>query len=249
MFAVTVLLTAIASPVLATDYAQPPRYSVPSYSTTEISGTAFLNAIKSNSTSSFNIASDARLGEDVLKAIQGTDKTVVLNASDYSITINGKNVESAKALNLKMSIAVEDGKLVVTPAQKGDFFAQITVTVPKSKLPEGLVRGAAKVFYVGDDGTRTDQGFVRFNANGSVSFDISHASHYEIVNTDISVTIDPNVIQGNTTENPNPSTNPETPGNTGNPNTADNNALPLAGGIFVAAVAAALYLNKKRSQA
>lgn len=236
VIATTLLLATLVTPTFASNYVNVPTYTTPVDTTgstntnpaTEVSGQFVLNEIKDKAEVTVFVKNESKVSDTILNAIKGTDKVLNMVANGYTISIIGTDVESAQTLNLNMKVeAPTNNMLVITPSQKGDFFATLTITIPAASLPQGLNKETAKVYYVADDGTRTEVGTPVFHPNGSVSFQMSHASHYEITSTGAPTT-------------------PTTPTTPGNPNTGDNSALPLAVGLFVAAIALiSIFKNKK----
>jgi hypothetical protein len=134
--------------------------------------------------------------EFALAAIQQSGKTVVLNnvKDGYSITIDGNDIETPKAINLAMDISSsskatkKDGveipanAIIIKPAQKGDFGLTLTLTFD---LGDDLSEDDLYFFYIDDDGEVTDLTDDLIVEDGMVSVTLSHASEYVITDEDI----------------------------------------------------------------
>ena len=246
------LVAACVMPVSAANYASIPNYNTPGSSTvtpttpetpvvvapeitvdstaTVLPTESVVASFKENETVTVKVAPEAATVEgEVLLSIAGTDKTLVIETEEFSVEVNGANITTAIDLNLNMEVTTTAGLLKIAPVQKGSFYTTVKVTVPASAVPAGVTAENAVVVYVDDNGKRTDAGKPVFNADGSLSIEISHASHYEIVKaSDAQLT-------GTTT----------TGSTTTSPETGDSSMLFFGLGIMLIAGMAVVVLNKK----
>ena len=237
------LVAACVMPVSAANYASIPNYNTPGSSTvtpttpetpvvvapeitvdstaTVLPTESVVASFKENETVTVKVAPEAATVEgEVLLAIE---------TEEFSVEVNGANITTAIDLNLNMEVTTTAGLLKIAPVQKGSFYTTVKVTVPASAVPAGVTAENAVVVYVDDNGKRTDAGKPVFNADGSLSIEISHASHYEIVKaSDAQLT-------GTTT----------TGSTTTSPETGDSSMLFFGLGIMLIAGMAVVVLNKK----
>lgn len=143
--------------------------------------------------------SDAKaiVTKDTIAAIKAANKPVTFVAPDCSISIDPAKITAVKAdLDLSMtitasaaqktvsSVTIPGNSIIIAPAAKGEFGAELAITISKGSL-NGIDLSKAKIYYIADDGTVKDLGALVVAANGSVTITISHASQYVLSATPI----------------------------------------------------------------
>jgi hypothetical protein len=154
--------------------------------------------------------------ETAIAEIAKNDVTVTIEVksdsnsdTDYSVVIDPKLITEAKAIDLGMDIKVNtpegmkesgvdipENSIVIAPHQKGDFGMTISVNLPAAAL-SGINKSTASVYYISDSGEITKlSNALTFNADGSASIAISHASEYVISDSDMTGEADTSFIDG-----------------------------------------------------
>ncbi len=180
---------------------------------------------------------------------------------DYSITIDPALVKEAKAINLAMDITVDAkvgtkasgveipaGSIVIDPKQKGEFGMTLQVNLPASALA-GIDQATAKLYYINDKGevTQMPDSALKFNADGSASVFIDHASQYVISSVSILLEGDSQVDSGDATVVPDTGDNDGTVVDAGKQSdTNPHTGVALALGALAASAAAVAITAKKR---
>ena len=118
-----------------------------------------------------------------IKATTEDDQELVIVFDADAVSAIGDSQVSLSAKVSTENLTVEDAEMVLEITLSGATFAEgeATVSIPfESEAPEGKV---AKVYYIADDGTRTDMN-ATFE-NGMVTFTTNHFSNYAVIFEDV----------------------------------------------------------------
>jgi hypothetical protein len=122
----------------------------------------------------------------------GKDIEIVL-VNGLEITIDSAKItDKARSidLNIDISIANNTRNIPIFPKAHGEFGFEISFTLSAEQIAEaGLNGNDVHLFYVDTDGSSTNKGKIKPNADGSVTISIDRASHYVLsVDTNNDVT-------------------------------------------------------------
>lgn len=164
---------------------------VPEQPSAQVTPETLTKALAAEKPTVYVTGGQAQLSLETVKALSQATKPVTFAAPGYTVTVDPADIKQPKPINLSMTIqfnptavtvgtvTVPANSIVFKPAASGDFGLTMTITVPTSAL-NGVDPKKAKLYYISDDGKVEELGPLTVNADGSVSFRISHASQYVI---------------------------------------------------------------------
>lgn len=135
-------------------------------------------SINSGKTITINPES-AKVNSNALDVIRKQKEPVVFKSKEYTVSIDPKNITTAREINLGMDIDLfpEAGVISIDPVQKGYFGLEMVVTIPAAALKDFNLKGL-KCYYVSKDGDRKLFKQFTVNKDGSLTVTLTHASSY-----------------------------------------------------------------------
>jgi hypothetical protein len=172
---------------------QPPAEPIPD--------TVIADALDSGETLVLEEGDSTVISEDALQLIKESETVLEIDLPNgRRIRINPESItEDAVAIDLNVDVIItnqatditivtEEGTrevrvpanaIVIDPAAHGNFGFTLEIDISAEELADSGLRGDnVRLFYIGDDGSVTEMGRVRRNADGSITILIDSASRY-----------------------------------------------------------------------
>lgn len=154
-----------------------------------VSTSVVTNAIESG-TSIVVKAESCTVSRAAVAQIAKSDTPVTFKFdNNVTITIDPETVKKVGTVDLGVDISANESEnaIVIDPAMSGEFGLTMEITIPKAKIPANVDVKSAHLYYVDDNGNMEDYGPVTVNSDGSISFELNHASSYIISSEDDAV--------------------------------------------------------------